>query len=368
MRVRARLGTSRGGVNKVLLAGLALLLLLIATASWWWAREPGALGDDVRASNSQAVSGSADKPARFQGAVGCLGHIEPENGVLQVSAPYLDGRPQRVSELKVQQGDHVRRGQLLAVLDGHRQLQTAAQVADAQVALAQAKLSDVKAGATRQEIAAQKAVVQELRDEVENARSEYARYTSLKKNTDVSVAELESRHLAVTTAEQRLEQAQQHLEDISRPSPGDVDIAEAELKVAIAESQAAHARLLSAFVHAPMAGQVLRIIAHRGEEVGPQGLLELGKTDSMYVEAEVYETDITRVHPGQRATIRSALFSGPVTGTVETVGTTLSKNSVLPLDPVAFAEARVFKVWIRLDDGSRVAGLIHGKVDVTIQP
>ena len=88
----------------------------------------------------------------------------------------------------------------------------------------------------------------------------------------------------------------------------------------------------------------------------------------MYVEAEVYETDIARVRPGQLATITSELFPGTMTGVVEVVGTTLAKNTVLPLDPVAFADARVFKVWIRLNQGEKVAGLIHGKVNVVIQP
>ncbi len=112
----------------------------------------------------------------------------------------------------------------------------------------------------------------------------------------------------------------------------------------------------------------MKIHAHPGEEVGPQGLLDLGKTDAMYVEAEVYESDIARVHAGQKVDITSGLFSGNLSGTVETVGTVISKADVLPLDPVAFADARVFKVWVRLEDNARVAGQFHGKVNVVIQP
>ena len=359
----------RGSVNKLLLSALVLFLLLISTVLWWRAHQPGvALRAIARASDSEAAPKTMGTGVRPDGGVACLGHIEPQNGVLRVSAAYLDGRPQRVSELKVKQGNRVRPGQLLAILDGNQQLQTATRVAEARVSLAQAKLSQVKAGASQQEIAARKAEVGELQGALENARSEYARYETLQKNTDVSIAELESRRLAVTTGERKVEQAQQRLEDISRPRPEDVDIAEAELSVAVAESKAAQAKLNSGVVYSPMAGQVLTIVAHEGEEVGPAGLLEVGKTDSMYVEAEVYETDVARVRPGQHATIKSELFSGELSGVVETVGTILSKNDVLPLDPVAFADARVFKVWIRLDDGSKVAGLVHGKVDVAIQP
>jgi HlyD family secretion protein len=84
--------------------------------------------------------------------------------------------------------------------------------------------------------------------------------------------------------------------------------------------------------------------------------------------AEVYETDIARVHAGQQATVTGDLFSGSISGEVETVGTTIAKADVLPLDPVAFADARIFRVYIHLQDGSRVSGFINGKVNVVIRP
>jgi HlyD family secretion protein len=358
-----------GRFHKLLLPSLVLVLVFISTVFGWWIRHPaGHLPEVAGASVSAAAPKTVPGASRPEGAVACLGHIEPQNGVLRVSAAYLDGRPQRVRVLKVKQGDQVDAGQLLAILDGNHQLQTAARVADARVALAGAKLSQVKAGATQPEIAAQKADVEGLQAALENTRSEYRRYDALQRNTDVSVAQLESRRLAVTTAERSLEQAQERLKDISRVRPGDVEIAEAELSVAVAESEAAHARMNSGVVRSPAAGQVLRILAHEGEEAGTGGLLDLGKTDSMYVEAEVYETDIARVRPGQHTAITSDLFTGTMSGVVEIVGTTLAKNDVLPLDPVSFADARVFKVWIRLNDGAKVAGLVHGKVNVVIQP
>jgi len=268
----------------------------------------------------------------------------------------------------VKQGDRVGAGQVLAILDGGSELEHNVRVADARVHLAQARLADVKAGASEAEIAGQKAQVDELQAMLDNARSEYRRYQGLEQNVDVSQAELDARALAVATAGHKLQEAQERLKDISQVRSSNLDIAASELSVATAESDLAHSRLRDGAVRAAMAGQVLEIRAHEGEEVGPGGLLTLGRTDSMYVEAEVYETDIPAIHPGQQASITSDLFSGPMTGVVETVGTTLAKNEVLPLDPVAFADARVFGVWIRLDDGERVAGLIHGKVDVVIHP
>lgn len=88
----------------------------------------------------------------------------------------------------------------------------------------------------------------------------------------------------------------------------------------------------------------------------------------MYVVAEVYETDVARVHRGQAATVTSDLFPGTVSGVVETVGTTLAKAEVLPLDPVAFADARIFRVRVRLQDANQVSQFINGKVNVVIRP
>jgi len=302
-------------------------------------------------------------------AVACLGRIEPQDGVLEVTAAYFEGRPQRVRDLKVKQGDHVKAGELLAVLDGKEQLQTTLKLAEARVDLAQARLTQVKTGARPSDIAAQKAQVAALQATLENAQAEYRRYEALHEKTDVSTAELDARHLAVQTSEQQLHEAEQRLESISEVRSTDVDVAQSELNVAVAEAAHARAELANGVVYAPASGQVLRVHAYPGEEVGPQGLLDLGKTDAMYVEAEVYETDIARVHAGQSAAITSDLFPGKLSGVVETVGTTIAKSDVLPLDPVAFADARIFKVRIRLDNSSsEVSNFINGKVNVVIQP
>jgi len=306
--------------------------------------------------------------AAKSGAVGCLGRIEPLDGVLQVPGGYLDGRPQRVRELKVKEGDQVRAGQLLAVLDGKDELQTAVQLAEARVELARSRLAQVKAGARDSDIAAQKAQVSELEAALENARTEYQRYQRLHAKTDVSTAELDARRLNVETTEQKLQQAKERLKSVSNVRSTDVDVAESELRVATVEAAHARAQLRTAMVYAPANGRVLKIHAYPGEEPGQEGLLDLGKTDVMYVLAEVYETDIARVHPGQQATISSDIFPGKLSGLVETVGYTLSKASVLPIDPVSYADARVFKVRIRLDNGNNVTGLINTKVNVVIQP
>lgn len=87
-----------------------------------------------------------------------LGRLEPADGIIKLSAPLaLDG--DRVKELRVQEGSKIRAGQVIAVLDSVDRLQAILIHERQQVAIAQAKLAQIKAGAKPGEIVAQKATI-----------------------------------------------------------------------------------------------------------------------------------------------------------------------------------------------------------------
>lgn len=331
---------------------------------WWlWSRLQGRAVEARGATTPNSQSG-----ASHGAGVGCLGYLEPKDGLIRVSATYVQGHPQRVLALTVAEGDTVHAGQVLAILDGKEALETAVRMADARVELARAQLNQVNAGSGASAVAAQKATVAQAHAALENAQQEYARYAKLHDQNDVSAADLDARRLAVQTDEQEVAAAESKLQTIADVRPTDVAVAQSQLDVAQADAANARVNLKAAFVSAPADGRVVKIEAYPGEEAGPAGVLDLARAGAMYVEAEVYESDIARVHPGQKATVSSDLFSGDLSGTVESIGTTVSKAEVLPLDPVTYADARVIRVWIRLDQGERVAGLIRGKVNVVIEP
>ncbi len=181
-----------------------------------------------------------------------------------------------------------------------------------------------------------KAAVARLEVELENARSEYQRQERLYQTKVVSVAERDAVRMKANALQAELQRAQVELDQ--------------------------------ATVRAPMSGQVLDIHARAGEKVGPDGIAEIAKTDQMYAIAEVYETDIGRVHVGERATITSPAFAEPLQGTVERIGLKIGKLDVLDTDPAAKTDARVVEVEIRLDDSQRVASLTNLQVEVAITP
>lgn len=180
------------------------------------------------------------------------------------------------------------------------------------------------------------AAVVRLEAELQQARAEQVRYRSLSKDGIVSMSERENWETRVATIE--------------------------------ADLDAARVQLDWTQVRSPITGQVLEIHTRAGERVGPDGIVELGRTHEMLAIAEVYETDVTKLEVGQAAEVRSPALAAPLSGKVERIGMKIGKMDVLGTDPTAQTDARVVEVEIRLDDSSRVASLTNLRVEVFIGP
>jgi HlyD family secretion protein len=339
--------------------------------------------------------------------INALGYLEPQGGVIQVSAPsIIGGGYSRVAELLVKEGDRVQAGQVIAILDSSRRLHGALKEAQEQVQIAKSRLEQVKAGAKQGEIAAQQATVSRLeaqlngeinsqqatitglKAELQNARMEYQRNLRLYQDDVISASALDSKSLTLRTAQENLNEAKANfvrtmqtlkkqileakanLEQVAEVRPTDVTVVQAEVNGAMARVARTHAELELAYIRAPKAGRILKISTWPGEAVNTQGIVDLGQTDQMYVVAEVYETDITRVRLGQVATITSNAFSYQLRGSVDQIGWKIAKQDVFNNDPTAAVDARVVEVKIRLDKvaSQLVPGLTNLQVDVKITP
>ena len=335
--------------------------------------------------------------------VTALGRLEPRGEVIQLSAP-TSAEGSRVAQLLVKQGDKVSSGQVVAILDSRDRLMAALEQAKEQVRVAEARLAQVKAGAKTGEInaqaatiarleaeqqgdtSAQTATVARLEAQLRNAETEYQRYQTLYQSGAISSSTRDSKRLALETVQQQLNEAQANLNrikeakreqlneakatlsQIAEVRPVDVQAAQAEVNNAIAAVKKAQADLDLAYVKAPREGQILKIHAWSGEVVKTDGIADLGQTDQMYVVAEVYESDVSKVRSGQRASITSKAFSEELQGTVDEIGLQIRKKDVLSTDPVADVDARVVEVKIRLDAAAtaKVAGLTNSQVKVAI--
>ncbi|MBD3887322.1 ABC exporter membrane fusion protein [Phormidium tenue FACHB-886] len=334
-----------------------------------------------------------------------LGRLEPETEVTKVSVPATLSND-RVAQLLVKRGDRVQANQVIAILDSRDRLQGALLEAEQQVAVAQAELAQVRAGAKSGELEAQQAEIGRLQAElagetrrqqatlasleaeVNNARSEYNRYQSLYQEGAISASQFDQRRLAfqkaqaqfnegkanqsrtTDTLQAQIESARANLNGITEVRPTDVQTAQAKVEQAIAVAQRAKADLRQAEVRSPQAGQILEIYAKAGEVVNEKGIADLGQTHQMRVVAEVYQSDIKKIRIGQQAMITGEPFSGELRGTVEEIGLQVSQQEIFNNQPGENLDQRVVKVRIRLNtaDSDQVSGLTNLQVQVAIQP
>ena len=336
--------------------------------------------------------------------VTALGRLEPKGEIIQISVS-SDARGNQIDELLVREGDEIKKGQLIAILDSRDRLVAALDRDREQVRVAQANLAQVKAGAKTGEIQAQQAAiarieaersnnimaqqatVSRIKAEVNNARVEYRRYDRLYQDGAISASEKDSKYLTLKTAQEqlaeakanlnRIESSQQQqlaeakatLNKIAEVRPVDVAVAEAEVRQAQAVVKTAQTELDKAYIKSPQAGTAIEILTRPGEVVSNgEGIARIGQVKQMYAVAEVYESDIGKVKLGQPATITSSAIEGKLTGTVEQIGLEIERQEVVNTDPTANIDARVVEVKVKLDDKSsqKVAGLTNLQVNVKI--
>ena len=379
---------------RIILATLITLGAGLAFSSMFWQ-----LTSQV---NSPPVNSEKTAPKRV--AVTALGRVEPEGEVIELSTPSsLSGV--RVEKLLVKEGDKVKAGKIIALLENYARSRAALQQTIDKVRIAQAKLAQVKAGAKQGDINAQKATVTRLQAQLQgdiasqqatiarleaeqaNARTENNRYQSLYKAGAVSASVADSKRLELQTAQKLLqeakaklkrtqntvrdeiEEARARLDSVKKVRAVDVQLAQAELKSAETAVQEAKAQYDLTYLSSPIDGRILKVHAKTGEVNSEKGVVEIGKTSQMYVEAEVYQTDINQVNKGQQVIITSAAFPKQIKGTVTEIGLQVDRQNILSVNPETETDRRVIPVKVRINnpkDSETLSGLTNLQVDVAI--
>jgi HlyD family secretion protein len=188
--------------------------------------------------------------------------------------------PGRLTAVKVDQGDRVEAGQLLATLD---EVEARRHLEAAEAALA-------ATAATVERIRTDEARAQAV---LARARLDHTRAVSL----------TESRTLAESDRDKATEQLRVAEADLARVRAAIAESQQAQAaaasQVALQQELLAHTRLI-----APFAGLVIRRDRHPGDMVSPGGtVLQLVDTAEIWVSAWVDETAIARLAPDQPARI-----------------------------------------------------------------
>lgn len=250
-------------------------------------------------------------PRDIDRAVEFTGTIRPRNRVEVFSR--AAGRVERVG---ARVGDHVTRGQMLAVVD-HRDLSW-------QSAQARAQIAAATAGAEQARVARAA------------AERELTRAQSLRRSEVVAPAELEARETQMRAAEASLRAA------------------EAQLGVARASAGLASESLRNSRVDSPIEGTVIRSSVDLGTQVMPGvGFMEIQDVASLRLQGAVPAEDFVQLRVGQTVSVRVDALADPAPGVIATLSPSLDpgtrraavevtiENPNTALLPNMFATARV---------------------------
>jgi HlyD family secretion protein len=347
--------------------------IMLATAGLWGGRrEPSS------SSTSRAVAGPA--PATAEGAtVHALARLEPVGGIVVVGA-----RPgTRIEGVLVAEGDKVKVGQTLGVIEGHEE-------ARCQLALAEARKADAvrRRARERNRLALERDREDRLRrarlvmlDNIKQSlRREDARFddrittfpeefrTQMKQSLD----ELKSRldQLRIEEHKTIFEREQSRIDEdvLSRKRAlEDEAVADGGTEDQLLDRQIdlARATLAATTIKAPIAGTVLDVMVHSGEiSSGP--LLAVGDSSAVEAVAEVDQADIELVGEGDDVSV--TILGKPVSGKVTRIGRLVGRNQLTNIDPRMPQDLRVVKVNVRLDRAEPAARLMNLQVEVMITP
>jgi HlyD family secretion protein len=214
---------------------------------------------------------------------------------------------ERIAAVLVQEGERVRKGQVLARLDTRRLEPQVAQ-AEAQAAAQRQVVQRLRSGSRPEEIAQARANVDSAKADAVNARQQYERIRSaaeMSAGRAVRQQDVDTAKATLQVAEAKLVVNQRALE-LAITGPRKEDIAEAEARLRADEAQLALLRqqLVDAQLPAPMDAVVRTRILEPGEMASPQKpVFSLAITDPKWVRAYVSESNLGKVHEGMVAAV-----------------------------------------------------------------
>jgi len=227
-----------------------------------------------------------------------------------------------VKKLLVKEGDHVKKGQLLAQLDDADASNQAAR-ALSQVRAAQADISAQQNGGNREEVLTLAAQTVKARTERDNAQRNLQALQRLQQQGAASPGEVKQAESQLATAEADLKLIEQKQKD--RYSAPEIARVEAQKTEAQSAYTAAENILSQLNIRAPFDGVVYSLPVHPGSYLSPGDLvLQEANLSQVLVRTFVDEPDVGRLAPGQKIELTWDAIPGRIwQGSVSTVPSTV---------------------------------------------
>lgn len=289
--------------------------------------------------------------------IAAAGRVEPVSEEVTLASQM----PGRLAAVPVEEGDRIRRGQVVATLV-NEDYRARVQYARAQLQLKEAELRRLLNGTRDQERREAEAAVVEAKAVMENARAEMERRRTLHQSGDLSRSEFERAEREFRVAQARVEAASQRSSFVSADARDDERLrAEAEVASAAAQVREAQAMLEKTIVRSPLTGVVLRKHRRAGESVSDSfdtPIVTVADNSRLRVRMDVDETDVAKIQTGQKVYVTADAYGDrKFWGEVVRVGRVLGRKNVRTEEPTERVDTKILETLVDLEDASLPAGL-----------
>lgn len=321
---------------------LSVLACLLALGACSRSKEEAGAGDEAATPTPVQVATAARATLHsFVTAEAILYPVKQANVIPKISAP--------VQRFLVQRGDHVREGQLLAVLED-RDLVAAAQESRELYRQAQATYQSTIAGTMPEDLTKAKADLESSRQALDAATKVYENRQALLREGALAQKLVDDAKVAMVQAQSQYETAQQHLKSLETVGrPEQLKSAKAQLEAAKAHYETAQAQVSYAEVRSPMTG----VISDRPLNIG-----EMASSGSALVSI----VDISRVVARASLPVQAAAsITAGRPATISGAGRELS-GKVTVVSPAVDPSTTTVQVWVEAPNPGE-----HLKPGTTVQ-
>ncbi|MBI2736167.1 MAG: HlyD family efflux transporter periplasmic adaptor subunit [Rhodospirillales bacterium] len=319
--------------------GLAILVAVAGIGLW------------VMPSRQTSSAQDTGKPA--QPPLIARGYTDAPEGTAVVAGDPAGGSV--LVELRVKDGQKVKKGEVLAVLSNYGRADVTLRMAEADLVKLKQQYDFILKGTRVTEIALQEA---SLKSSIEQNKLDALQRARSGKPPDV-------REIETSIADQALERQKARLALMKTTL--DNDTAQYEIDIANTQSRVDSAKrtLEDALVRSPLDGVVVQIFSRQGERVSPAGIVKVVDMNQLRVLADVDELHVGRLKPGGKVDVTFRGNNDVYKGTIERIAPTVKRMQRVEPDGGSSTDARVVQVEIKIDDSSSMPPVLGRETRVT---
>ena len=249
----------------------------------------------------------------------------------------------QINSLPIEEGDRVKKGQTMSTLDTDT-LVAQQGAARSEIAATRAVLDELEEGTRSEQIQQARAQLKAAESRKKNAQDEHDRYSALVQQGAVSPSTFDLRDTTLRVAVEDCNNAQQRLTELERgPREQQIRAARHRLERAEWELKKIDLDIEHSVLTTPVSGAVLVKAAEPGEVVLPGApVATVAAIDEVWLKGYVSEKDLGRVKLGQRAQITTDTFPGKI---YQGVVTFISSRAEFTPKNVQTKEERVKQVY-----------------------